>query len=85
MKTISIKGTYHKYNNYTYIDFYIYIDGEADAILYRQYNCEKKFKKILGFGNTYGKAVRGKLRECAQNLVNEMLTTRQTFAIAIIQ
>ena len=84
MKTLSIKGTYHQYHNYTYIDFYIYIDGEADAILYRQYDCEKKFKKVLGLGNTYGKAVRGKLREQAQRLVNEMLITRQPFAIAII-
>ena len=84
MKTLGIKATYHKYQDYNYIDFYIYVDGECDPILYRQYDCEKKFKKVLGIGNTYGKAIRGKLREQAQRLVDEMLITRQPFAIAVI-
>lgn len=84
MITLAIKGTYHQNQNHTYIDFYVYVDGESEAILYRQYDCEKKFKKILGI-NTYGRAIRGKLRERAQELVNGMIANRQTFAIAIIQ
>jgi len=67
-----------------YIDFEIYVDGVTDQILYRQYDGESKFTKIFGFPKQFGKAIRGKQRTTVQQLVNEMMKTKQSFAIAII-
>ena len=82
--SIKIQGRYTS-GNLSYIDFYIFVDGVCDDNIYRQTNRDDKFSKLLSFNRkNWNKAIRGKKREIAQNLINQIINTTANFAIAII-
>lgn len=72
--------------NYSHIDFHIFIGGECDGNLYRQAGGDNKFSKLLSYSRkNWNKAIRGKKREVAQMLINQIVDTSANFAIAIME
>lgn len=72
--------------NYSHIDFLVFIDGECDGNLYRQTGSDNKFSKLLSYSRkNWSKAIRGKKREVAQMLINQIVNTSANFAIAIME
>ena len=72
--------------NYSHIDFHVFIDGECDGNLYRQASNDNKFSKLLSYSRkNWSKAIRGKKREVAQMLINQIVNTSANFAIAIME
>ena len=85
--TVSVK-IHDRYvnKNYSHIDFHIFIDGECDGNLYRQASSDNKFFKLLSYSRqNWSKAIRGKKREVAQMLINQIINTSANFAIAITE
>lgn len=85
--TISVKIQDRYVNkNYSHIDFHVFIDGECDGNLYRQVSGDDKFSKLLSYSRqNWNKAIRGKKREVAQMLINQIINTSANFAIAITE
>lgn len=85
--TVSVKIQDRYVNkNYSHIDFHVFIDGECDGNLYRQVSGDDKFSKLLSYSRqNWSKAIRGKKREVAQMLINQIINTSANFAIAITE
>ena len=85
--TISVKIQDRYVNkNYSHVDFHVFIDGECDGNLYRQTSDNNKFSKLLSYSRkNWNKAIRGKKREVAQMLINQIINTSASFAIAIME
>lgn len=85
--TVSVKVQDRYVNkNYSHIDFHVFIDGECDGNLYRQTNGDSKFSKLLSYSRkNWSKAIRGRKREVAQMLINQIINTSANFAIAITE
>ena len=85
--TVSVKIQDRYVNKaYSHIDFHVFIDGECDGNLYRQTSNDNKFSKLLSYSRkNWSKAVRGKKREVAQMLINQIVNTSANFAIAILE
>jgi hypothetical protein len=85
--TVSVKIQDRYVNkNYSHIDFHVFIDGECDGNLYRQTSSDSKFSKLLSYNRkNWSKAIRGKKREVAQMLINQIVNTSANFAIAIME
>lgn len=85
--TVSVKVQDRYVNkNYSHIDFHVFIDGECDGNLYRQTSSDNKFSKLLSYSRkNWSKAIRGKKREVAQMLINQIINTSANFAIAIME
>lgn len=66
------------------MDFEVYINGESDDTLYRMEANNDKFFKLFSVGKKYGYAVRGKVRQEVQKLVNNIFDTNMPFAMAIV-
>ena len=85
--TVSVKVQDRYVNkNYSHIDFHVFIDGECDGNLYRQTSNDNKFSKLLSYSReNWSKTIRGKKREVAQMLINQIVDTSANFAIAIME
>lgn len=85
--TVSVKIQDRYVNkNYSHVDFCVFIDGECDGNLYRQTSDNNKFSKLLSYSRkNWSKAIRGKKREVAQMLINQIVNTSASFAIAILE
>ena len=85
--TVSVKIQDRYVNKaYSHIDFCVFIDGECDGNLYRQASNDNKFSKLLSYSRkNWSKAIRGKKREVAQMLINQIVNTSANFAIAIME